>query len=85
MAPARFTRPPNAKPKAKSAPSVSRSGRKLTVAEITKDLGISQRTFYRWKKAGIAPETFSLPGGGLRVYESVYTAWLEERSSRGAR
>jgi predicted DNA-binding transcriptional regulator AlpA len=69
----------------KSARPVPRSGRKLTVADITKDLGISTRTFYRWKKAGAAPETFPLPGGGLRVHESVYTAWLEERSLESAR
>jgi excisionase family DNA binding protein len=65
--------------------SAVHSGRKLTVAEITKDLGISTRTFYRWKKAGTAPETFPLPGGGLRVYESDYREWLEARSMRGAR
>jgi excisionase family DNA binding protein len=84
------TRPPNRKtsgPAKAGAPisnrSVPRSGRKLTVAEVTKDLGISTRTFYRWKKAGTAPETFPLPGGGLRIYESIYTAWLESRSARG--
>lgn len=69
----------------KTARSVPLSGRKLTVAEITKDLRISQRTFYRWKKEGTAPDTFPLPGGALRVYESVYNAWLQERASRGTR
>jgi len=56
------------------------SGKKLTVTDITKDLGITRRTFYRWKKAGTAPQTFPLPGGGLRIYESDYRAWLDERS-----
>jgi excisionase family DNA binding protein len=86
-----YTRPPNRKTSrpakagtAKPNRSVPHSGRKLTVAEVTKDLGISTRTFYRWKKAGTAPETFTLPGGGLRIYESVYTVWLESRSARGA-
>jgi excisionase family DNA binding protein len=86
-----YTRPPNRKSSrpakagtAKPSRPVPHSGRKLTVAEVTKDLGISTRTFYRWKKAGTAPETFPLPGGGLRIYESVYTAWLESRSARGA-
>lgn len=87
-----YTRPPNRKASrpakagaTKPMRSVSHSGRKLTVAEVVRDLGISTRTFYRWKKAGTAPETLSLPGGGLRIYESVYKEWLEERSSRSAR
>ena len=61
------------------------SGRKLTVEEITTDLNISQRTFYRWKKTGEAPPTFRLPGGGLRVWESDYNMWLQGREMAGAR
>lgn len=61
------------------------SGRKLTVEEISADLQISQRTFYRWKKAGKAPTTFPLPGGGLRVWESDYNMWLQNREKGGAR
>ena len=87
MTAGRSTRPPGAKNIAamKNTRPISHRERKLTVAEIVKDLGISTRTFYRWKKEGTAPETFTLPGGGLRIYESVYTAWLEARSVRGAR
>lgn len=69
----------------RSTRPISRSGKKLTVSDITKDLGITRRTFYRWKKAGIAPETFPLPGGGLRIYESDYRAWLDERSAEETR
>lgn len=64
--------------------TVTPSGRKLTVEEIIADLGISQRTFYRWKKAGKGPKTFPLPGGRLRVWESVYESWLADRERGGA-
>ena len=72
-------------PRPSTRPPVTLGGRKLTIAWIVADLGISQRTFYRWKKEGTAPETFALPGGGLRVHESVYLAWLEERIQKGAK
>jgi predicted DNA-binding transcriptional regulator AlpA len=70
---------------AKATPKPPPSGRKLPVEDIILDLKISQRTFYRWKRAGKAPQTFPLPGGGLRVWESDYNAWLQSRGRGGAR
>ena len=53
--------------------------RLLTVDEVAGCLGISRRTFYRWRMLGIAPATVKLPGGGLRVRADVLAEWLEDR------
>ncbi|MCC5578995.1 helix-turn-helix domain-containing protein [Microtetraspora sp. AC03309] len=49
----------------------------LTVAQVLDELGVSARTFYRWREIGKAPEGFKLPNGEIRIYRSEFTAWLE--------
>ena len=49
----------------------------LTVAQITQELKISRRTFYRWRELRIAPASLRLPNGEIRVFRSALTEWLE--------
>ena len=49
----------------------------LSVDQITQELKISRRTFYRWRELHIAPPSFRLPNGEIRVLRSVLTEWLE--------
>ncbi|GIH64779.1 helix-turn-helix transcriptional regulator [Microbispora siamensis] len=49
----------------------------MTVPEILDELGVSVRTFYRWREIGKAPQGFKLPNGEIRIYRSEFTAWLE--------
>ncbi|WP_405396277.1 helix-turn-helix transcriptional regulator [Microbispora hainanensis] len=49
----------------------------MTVPEILDELGVSVRTFYRWREIGKAPEGFKLPNGEIRIYRSEFTTWLE--------
>jgi len=49
----------------------------LSVAQITQELKISRRTFYRWRELHIAPPSLRLPNGEIRVFRSVLTQWLE--------
>jgi predicted DNA-binding transcriptional regulator AlpA len=50
----------------------------MTVPEILAELnGVSRRTFYRWREVGIAPDCIRLPNGELRIWRSVFRAWLD--------
>jgi excisionase family DNA binding protein len=49
----------------------------LTVEQILDELGVSPRTFYRWREIGKAPAGFKLPNGKIRIYRSEFAAWLE--------
>ncbi|MDA0635955.1 helix-turn-helix transcriptional regulator [Nonomuraea sp. CA-218870] len=49
----------------------------MTVPEILDELGVSARTFYRWREVGKAPEGFKLPNGEIRIYRSEFATWLE--------
>ncbi|GIH50960.1 MULTISPECIES: helix-turn-helix transcriptional regulator [Microbispora] len=49
----------------------------MTVPEILDELGVSVRTFYRWREIGKAPQGFKLPNGEIRIYRSEFAAWLE--------
>ena len=48
----------------------------LTIAQITQELKISRRTFYRWRELHIAPASIRLPNGEIRVFRSTLTEWL---------
>jgi predicted DNA-binding transcriptional regulator AlpA len=51
----------------------------MTLPEMLAELkGISRRTFYRWREMGTGPVPFKLPNGELRVWRSVFMAWLHE-------
>nr|WP_228644939.1 helix-turn-helix domain-containing protein [Microtetraspora sp. AC03309] len=56
---------------------MTRKDEMLTVAQVLDELGVSARTFYRWREIGKAPEGFKLPNGEIRIYRSEFTAWLE--------
>jgi predicted DNA-binding transcriptional regulator AlpA len=49
----------------------------LSVAQITQELKISRRTFYRWRELHIAPPSLRLPNGEIRVFRSSLAQWLE--------
>ena len=57
--------------------STSTEDELLSVAQITQELQISRRTFYRWRELHIAPPSFRLPNGEIRVFRSVLAEWLE--------
>ncbi|NAS26590.1 helix-turn-helix domain-containing protein [Herbidospora sp. NEAU-GS84] len=48
----------------------------MPVAEVLDELGVSRRTFYRWRELGHAPKCIKLPNGELRVWRSDLTTWL---------
>jgi predicted DNA-binding transcriptional regulator AlpA len=47
------------------------------VLEVLKPL--SRRTFYRWRELGIGPKCIRLPNGELRIWQSDFQTWLEDR------
>ncbi|WP_433328197.1 helix-turn-helix transcriptional regulator [Spirillospora sp. CA-294931] len=50
----------------------------ITVNEILDDLGITRRTWQRWRARGTTPPCTKLPGRELRIRRSDYNAWLSE-------
>ena len=57
----------------------------MTVDDVLSELcGVSRRTFYRWREIGTAPECIRLPNGELRVWRSVFLAWLGELQETAA-
>ncbi|MEQ4725182.1 MULTISPECIES: helix-turn-helix domain-containing protein [Nonomuraea] len=51
----------------------------LTIPQVLEELGVSRRTFYRWRQLGRAPICVQLPNLELRVWRSDLTAWLDSR------
>lgn len=57
----------------------------MTVDDVLVELcGVSRRTFYRWREIGTGPECIRLPNGELRVWRSVFLAWLDGLQGRAA-
>ena len=52
----------------------------LTVAELTRKLGISTRTAYRLVKEKKIPGAFKV-GGSWRFREDLFYKWIEEETS----
>jgi predicted DNA-binding transcriptional regulator AlpA len=50
--------------------------RRLTIADVCDDLGISRSTFYDWRAKGRAPRCIKLPNGDIRINRSEYERWL---------
>ena len=49
----------------------------LAVAQITQELKVPRRTFYRWRELHIAPMPLRLPNEDIRVVRSALKTWLE--------
>ncbi|GAA4997489.1 helix-turn-helix domain-containing protein [Yinghuangia aomiensis] len=57
----------------------------VSVKQITGELGVSRRTFYRWREIGKAPgHAVRLPNGELRFWRSDVDAWLTDLGERAA-
>jgi excisionase family DNA binding protein len=50
--------------------------RRLTIAEVCEDLGVSRSTFYEWRAKGRAPRCIKLPNGDIRINRIDYERWL---------
>lgn len=53
------------------------SRKRLTIAEVCDDLGISRSTFYEWRAKGRAPRCIKLPNGEIRIRPADYEHWLD--------
>jgi len=56
--------------------SNSNAARRLTIADICADLGVSRSTFYEWRAKGRGPRCLKLPNGDIRVNRAEYERWL---------
>ena len=56
----------------------------LSVEQITQELKISRRTFYRWRELHITPPSLRLPNGEIRIFRSVFTEWLKHLGEQAA-
>jgi predicted DNA-binding transcriptional regulator AlpA len=73
------------RPSADSADSAARPTRNfLTLAEFLAELDVPKSTFFRWKALGLAPRTYKLPNGQLRIRRSDFEAWLASREEEQA-
>ena len=64
---------------ARTSPIANSAGsdrRRLTIAEICADLGVSRSTFYEWRTKGRGPRCIKLPNGDIRVNRGEYERWL---------
>jgi transposase-like protein len=53
-------------------------GDHLTVADICRELGIAESTFYDWRAKHKGPQCIKLPNGQLRVRRTVFERWLAD-------
>lgn len=51
----------------------------LTLEDVCEILEIARRTFYEWRKKGIAPKCIKLPNGDLRIRQTELDRWIETR------
>lgn len=59
-----------------SRASNTRSGTRLTIADVCADLGVSRSTFYDWRAKGRGPRCIKLPNGDIRINRAEYERWL---------
>lgn len=50
--------------------------RSLTLAEFLEAEQVAKSTFFKWKALGLAPATYKLPNGQIRIRSAAYEAWL---------
>jgi predicted DNA-binding transcriptional regulator AlpA len=58
--------------------------RSLTLAEFLEAEQVAKSTFFKWKALGLAPATYKLPNGQIRIRRAAYEAWLARLEERGA-
>jgi predicted DNA-binding transcriptional regulator AlpA len=64
-----------------AAPTASRA---LTLAEFLEAEQVAKSTFFKWKALGLAPTTYKLPNGQIRIRRAAYEAWLASLEGRQA-
>jgi predicted DNA-binding transcriptional regulator AlpA len=52
------------------------ASRSLTLAEFLEAEQVAKSTFFKWKALGLAPATYKLPNGQIRIRRAAYEAWL---------
>lgn len=70
-----------------SAPQRSTDGRReglVTVREFLELVGVSRRTFNRWRELGTAPQAIKLPNGQLRMRQGDVESWLSDHEESAA-
>jgi predicted DNA-binding transcriptional regulator AlpA len=61
-----------------------RTGGLVTVEEFLELVGVSRRTFNRWREMGTAPQAIKLPNGQLRMRQCDVESWLNDHEETAA-
>ncbi|MFC4030904.1 helix-turn-helix transcriptional regulator [Streptomyces polygonati] len=56
----------------------------VTVEEFLERVGVSRRTFNRWRELGTAPLAIKLPKGQLRMRQGDVESWLSDHEEAAA-
>lgn len=56
----------------------------VTVGEFLELVGVSRRTFNRWRELGTAPQAIKLPNGQLRMRQGDVESWLTDHEESAA-
>jgi predicted DNA-binding transcriptional regulator AlpA len=56
---------------------MARSADRLTIAQLSTELGISRSTLYVWRAKGRAPRCIKLPHGQIRIRRAEFERWLD--------
>ena len=70
----------------KTPPVPGRASRQdfLTLADFLSALDVPKSTFFRWKAIGVAPKTYKLPNGQLRIRRTDFETWMASREETEA-
>lgn len=60
------------------------TGGLVTVGEFLELVGVSRRTFNRWRELGTAPQAIKLPNGQLRMRQGDVESWLSDHEEAAA-
>ena len=67
-----------------SVPDLIGAIRAFTLAEFLEAEQVAKSTFFKWKALGLAPATYKLPNGQIRIRWAAYEAWLARLEEREA-
>lgn len=56
----------------------------VTVEQFLELVGVSRRTFNRWREMGTAPQAIKLPNGQLRMRRGDVESWLSDHEESAA-